>query len=479
MKQFLSALTLGCLLGSQTQAAPLEFRYVVDVFNKTQIRLDALQSITAMREIAPGLHFGHTLYASVGGDAGGLFVGGFDLTKRWNIGNKTQLEFGGFIGGGGGSALVGGDGLMTRASLNLRRHLFGNVSGTLGVSYIQISGSSISGSALNFGLSRDTDFAFLGGHVDSGVDTGRVIVAVKPMVKQFIAGSSKTRSGRLLNTMSLIGVEATFATSPNARNETFLQAMGAVAGDGEGYADVQVGYRWKTAPSGLRAFGEVAVGVAGGGDVDTGGGLIATAGVGAAIPVARGFELEFGAQATTAVDGNLDAIAPYVRTSLTFGAKNRPYQSPHRWQLGFGLALQSPNAGFRKPGVTSTASPVLLETSIDLFIGKHLYLTGNAQTAAAGHAGGYQVGLMGLGYEFPLNKRWTVSVEGMLGAAGGAGIDTNGGLMAAGKLELDYALNDKLAISAGIGTLQTLRGVGGAKPTTFHLGLKSSFTTFH
>ena len=122
---------------------------------------------------------------------------------------------------------------------------------------------------------------------------------------------------------------------------------------------------------------------------------------------------------------------------------------------------------------------MLIESSVDLFVGKYLYLTGNAQTVAAGHAGGYAVGLMGLGYEFPLSPRWSASVEGMLGAAGGGGIDTRGGLVGAAKIELDYTINDKMAISAGIGTMRTLRGSGGAKPLTFHLGLKTKFTTFH
>ncbi len=479
MKQLLTALTFSCLLGAQAQSAPIEFRYGVDVFAESQGTLDALQSISAMTEIAPGLHFGQTLYSAAAGDAGGLFVGGFELLKRWQIGNKAQLEFGGFIGGGGGAALVGGDGLMTRAHISLRRHLFGNISGTLGISYVDISGSPISTPALSFGLSRDTDFAFVGGHLDSGVSTGRVLLAVKPMVKQFHTSSNRTRSGRALKTMTLVGVEASYAASPSARHETFLQATGAIAGDGEGYADIQVGYRWKTAATGLRAFADVAAGFGGGGDVDTGGGLLASIGAGVAIPIARGFEVEFGAQATSAVDGDLTAIVPYMRTSLTFGAKNRPYQTPQHWQLSMGLTLQSPNNGFRKPGVATTASPTLIETSVDLFVGKHLYLTGNAQTVAGGHAGGYAIGLMGLGYEFPLGNRLSASVEGMLGAAGGGGVDTGGGLVAAAKLELDYAINDKVALSAGIGKMETLRGNGGAKPVTFHLGLKTRFTTFH
>ena len=481
MKKLLTALTFGCLIGTQAQSAPLEFRYGLDVFAKTQGTLDAFQSISAMREIGNGLHFGQTLYSAAAGDAGGLFVGGFELAKRWQIGDRTQLELGGFIGGGGGAALVGGDGLMTRANISLRRHLFANVSGSLGVSYVKISGSPISTSALSFGLSRDTNFAYAGGHVNSGVNEGRVMIAVKPLVKQFHPSSNRTRSGRTLGTMTLVGFEASFAASPSARNETFIQTTGAVAGDGEGYADIQVGYRWKTASTGLRAFAEVAAGFGGGGDVDTGGGFIASVGVGAAVPVLRGLDLEFGAQATTALDGDLTALVPYVRTSLSFGAKkSRPYQKPRHWQFSMGLTSQSPNPGYRKPGVTATASPVLIESSADLFVGKHLYLTGNAQTVAGGHAGGYAIGLMGLGYEIPLNNRWTVSVEGMLGAAGGGGVDTKGGLVAAAKVEVDYAINDKLAISAGIGKMQTLRGGGGgAKPVTFHLGLKTRFTTFH
>jgi hypothetical protein len=479
MKKTLMSIALGSALATQAHATPLEFRYGIDVFSESQGTLDALQSISVLREIRPGLHFGQTLYSAAAGDAGGLFVGGFELLKRIDLGRRTALEFGGFIGGGGGAALVSGDGLMTRAHITFRGHMYGNVAGYLGLSYVDISGSPISTPALSFGLARDVDFAFKSSKSADAPTSGRVVRAIKPLVKQFHPQSSTKRSGGTLNTMTLVGFEASFASSPTARNETFIQSTGAVSGDGEGYADFQVGYRWKTAPSGLRAFAEVATGFGGGGDVDTGGGLLATVGAGVALPLFGGLEAELGAQATTAIDGDFTAISPYIRAALNFGDKARPYGDIRKWQLSLGLTQQEANTGFRKPGVTATASPVLTESSLDLFLTDNFYFTGNAQTVVHGDAGGYAVGLLGMGYAIPLNDYWTVSLEGHFGAAGGGGVDTGGGLVAAARVEVDYWVRENFAISAGIGTMQSLRGSKGAKPVTLHLGVKTAFTSFH
>jgi len=479
LKKILINTAFACVISIPAQAKPIEFRYGVDAFVQSQGALDALQSISVLREISSGLHFGQSLYSAAAGDAGGLFIGGFELLKRITVGRATQLEFGGFIGGGGGAALVSGNGLMTRGYIGLRHHLWGQIAGTLGLSYSDISGAPVSAPALSFGLSRDANFAYSAGNQAGGVHSGRVIRAIKPLAKKFYPQNSKKRDGTVLNTMMLIGFEASFSTTPESRNETFIQATGAVAGGGEGYADVQLGYRWKTAPDGLRAFAEAAAGFGGGGGVDTGGGFIATAGAGVTVPLFYGFEAEIGAQATAAPGGNFTAFAPYVRAALNFGGNKRPYLATRHWQLTLGLSEQEPNSGFRKPGATSNATPVLVESSLDLFLTEHLYFTGNAQTAVTGDVGGYAVGLLGLGYAMPLNKTWTVSLEGHVGAAGGGGVDTRGGLVGAVRVELDYALRDNLAISMGLGTMQPLRGNGGARPLTLHLGLKTSFTTFH
>ncbi len=122
---------------------------------------------------------------------------------------------------------------------------------------------------------------------------------------------------------------------------------------------------------------------------------------------------------------------------------------------------------------------MLLESSLDLFLTDRIYFTGNAQTVAQGDAGGYAIGLLGFGYALPLNKTWTVSLEGHVGAAGGGGVDTGGGLVGAARIEVDYALKQNMALSVGVGKMQSLRGSGGARPLTVHLGLKTAFTTFH
>lgn len=479
----MSGLTAGILcLAASVNAEPIEFRYGIDVLSNDQSSVDAFQSIAALREIRPNLYFGQSLYSAAAGDAGGLFIGGFELLKRWQLGERTALEFGGFIGGGGGGSIVPGDGLMTRAHITLLQSLGRGYAATAGLSYIDISGSPISTPAFSFGLTREVDFAFLGGHnTPRSLKKGRILRAVKPIFKQFDPSSSTQRSGTPLGTMSLLGFEASFASSPQSQWETFIQSTGAVSGDGEGYADIQAGLRWRTSPTGWNFFGETAVGFGGGGDVDTGGGLIASVGAGVGVPLFPGVGIEVGAQATAALGGDFTALSPFLRASLSFGDKSNPTSErtdPRRWQLSLGLTSQIAHSGLRKPGNTKTDSLTLTESAIDLFISERTYLTGNAQTIVDGGAGGYAVGLLGIGYAMPINDRWTVSIEGHLGAAGGGGIDTGGGLIGGGRVEIDYAINESVAISGGVGMITSLRD-GGAEPVTLHIGLKTAFTTFH
>ena len=91
-----------------------------------------------------------------------------------------------------------------------------------------------------------------------------------------------------------------------------------------------------------------------------------------------------------------------------------------------------------------------------------------------GDAGGYALGILGAGYQFDLAARWNLSVEALLGAAGGGGVATNGGLIGGVRTELDYALTDGFHLTGGAGYLTTLEG-GGMAPVTVHAGVKIPF----
>ena len=62
-----------------------EVRHSINILNKDLNKLDVLHSVTASKEIRKNLYLGQSLYSSVLGDVGGLFIGGLELSKRFQI----------------------------------------------------------------------------------------------------------------------------------------------------------------------------------------------------------------------------------------------------------------------------------------------------------------------------------------------------------------------------------------------------------
>ncbi|MEK9685646.1 MAG: hypothetical protein VW226_13970, partial [Rhodospirillaceae bacterium] len=137
---------------------------------------------------------------------------------------------------------------------------------------------------------------------------------------------------------------------------------------------------------------------------------------------------------------------------------------------------QEPNDDFRLPGSNRPEAPIMQESSLDLFITDGLYVTGNAQTTVAGNAGGYAIGLLGLGYELPLSENWFISAEGHVGAAGGGSVNASGGLIGGARLELDRTIVGRTRLSLSIGQLKSLKS-GGMAPVVTQIGIKIPFQT--
>jgi hypothetical protein len=446
----------------------LVFRLGMDSLSYAQSAIDGLAGMSILATNDQGYYFGESIYSAALGQGGGFFVGGVELGKTTPLGARFFWDASLFVGGGGGAGQVPGDGLMLRPQLHFGVNL-GKMRLGAGVAWTQVSGSPISSPSFGVTLTRALDLALVSGGGEGGnTEFSQMRVRYRPYIPQ---GNTK-RNGQPLQIMHMIGAEMIFAQSP--ARETFIAANGAVAGDAEGYADWQLGQRLFFGAGALRAYGEGTIGIGGGGAVESGGGLMASVGAGLRWQPGR-LGLDLGVSAMKAVTGDFLVLSPSLNIGLAFGGGARRRTD---WQISSGLTQQFPNAAFRKAGVQNTGAPLMIDLKIDLFLTENLYMSGQAYTALAGGAGGYQIGLVGLGYRHRFAPRWSISGEAALGAGGGAGVDTRGGLLMAYGVDLDYALTERMYLTLGAGQVRALQG-GGMAPLTANIGLKFPFTTLH
>lgn len=464
-----AALALLCFAAPAYADRPnLVFRLGLDSLSYDQSAIEGLSGMSLFVVNDRGYYFGESIYSAALGQGGGFFVGGVELGKTTPIGEQFFVDASLFVGGGGGVSQVPGDGLMLRPQVHFGVNL-GQVSLGAGVAWTRVSGSEISSPSFGVVLSRPLDLALVsGGGTGGETEFSQMRVRYRPYIP---LGSTK-RNGQVLQTMHMIGAEMIFAESDT--RETFIAANGAVAGDAEGYADWQLGQRYLLGQGAFQPYGEAALGIGGGGAIESGGGIIASLGAGLRWQPGR-VGVDLGVSALTSVTGDFFVVSPALNIGLSFGGGAN--QSTE-WQISTGLTQQFPNAEFRKSGVQNAGAPLMIDIKIDLFLSDKVYFSGQAYTALAGDAGGYQIGLVGLGYRHKLAPRWSLSGEAFVGAGGGAGVDTKGGLLLAYGLDLDYALTERMYLTAGAGQVMALQN-GGMAPLTANLGFKFPFTTLH
>lgn len=472
-----AALAIASSTGMAAAQTPpgFELRTNVEAFDSQDSTIQGLHGITVLWDFGNNIYAGQSFYSAAFGDAGGAFFWGFEGATRVPVTERVSLSFQGFLGGGGGAGEVPGDGLMSRLYAGASYRVTEQFALDLGASHVRILGSPVDTLSYGLGVTYRP-----GGWSETGPLAGSNVVdrlsAVRPSVRSFIVDDGRrARNGSPQEDVTLAGAEIAFAV--NSASELFVNADGAVAGDGEGYMNVLGGYRLFADLGAVRPYADASIGFGGGGDIDTGAGLLLSAGVGAALAISPSFEIMAGVQRVQATDGDFGAWSPYLRGSVNLGGSpDQDRDGSRTWRLAYSTAIthQFANDDFRKPGDLRDASPTLNATAIDVYLAGDLYFTGEAQTVMYGDAGGYALGILGAGYKFDLAERWDLSIEALVGAAGGGGVATNGGLIAGARAEVDYALTDSFLLSGGIGYLQTIEG-GGMAPVTIHAGIKIPF----
>jgi hypothetical protein len=379
--------------------------------------------------------------------------------------------------------------MMVRPHLGISRDVGGVMLGA-GVSYIKFPNGGIDSTQLSLSLGIPFD-VYYGRASDAGkaVDAGDRF-GLKLQETEWLAtvgeyhptGKAQTTAGVAM-TSSLKRVGFEYRRHLDANRYFLVETAGAMGGQSDGFAELLAGAGYRVPLWSRRTHinASIAAGGAGGGQVDTGGGLVAKARVGLDYDLTPALKLGLEA-------GRIESAGSFGADfySLSLGYRLGEIGAGERTQEGPGVdgmrlaklrlaGVQHTNLGAaRKSGSNRDLSLVGLK--VEKFLSDSFYLTGQAHGAYAGDAGGYAVGLIGAGWGVPLREdgRLSFNAELAMGAAGGGGVDVGGGAIIQPLLGLAWKLNEQFAVRLEAGRVKALEGKLGSN--VIGLGLMYEFS---
>lgn len=412
-------------------------------------------------EVAPDWWFGPAAYGATTGERGGLFTVGVEGSWRRQIAGPLGIELGYYVGGGGGGSAPVGGGLMLRPHVDLLwqvgAHRFG-----LSLSEVRFANGAIDSRQVGLVWSLDTDFRSvprerLGEPVVSRARSGIGFDRVQAVGGVYRArpGARRVTGGPLPTNIGFAGARLEQAVTDTAY--WGIEANGAASGGVAGYAEylVTLGSEAPLWGNELTVGTRVALGMGGGGDVDVGGGLLMKA---AAYGIARvsgdlGLTLEGGM--VRAPQGSFKAFYGSLALNWILDDRFSNAVTSRTTRTEWVGGIESYRAA-RRDGSERTLQAVSLR--VNRHLTPNVYLSGQAHSALGGDAGGYSVGLLGVGVRGSFGSRWHAGIEALAGAAGGGGVDTSGGLVMQPMAYAGIDIARGLALRVGAGYIKSVRG---------------------
>ncbi|HOM13745.1 MAG TPA: hypothetical protein PLB41_10550, partial [Rubrivivax sp.] len=206
--------------------------------------------------------------------------------------------------------------------------------------------------------------------------------------------------------------------------------------------------------SGVRLGGRVAVGMGGGGDMPTGGGLLGKVALDLSVPLSRDVGLGLEAGWASAPQG--DFGAPFGSLALRWALDPLPGVAAvtvrQEWSAGAEIFFDAA----RKDGSTRDLQSVSFKYS--RFVGDTMYLSGQVQSAYQGGAGAFSVGLFGIGGLWRSGQGLLAGAELLAGAAGGGGVDTGSGAVVKPMVFAGWELSKAASLRLGAGWIKAPNG---------------------
>ncbi len=458
-------------------AAPVEIRLSVERVAVDQGAQMGLAGLHYLRRLGQNWVGGVSVFGATQGDRGGFFGWGVQALYRQRWGDWSG-EAGLFVGGGGGSPSWVGGGLMLRPQLLLARH-WGDLSLGLGVSELRFPNGAVHGTQpfLSLGLAGDVLFGPAAGQAAAPLPEREQLQALAGGVSALAgsyalsAGSARRDGTGPASDLRFGGLVLRRAWAPGSaalHPYWAISAAGALSAAYAGYAELvgSLGLQYSPLPA-LALRAEVGLGSGGAGSaVDTGGGLLRKATLGASLNLGPSLSLSAGL-GRIASHGRFQANEARLELGLRgFDLLPRGTAPAVAWPEGAyawapwtlssvyaHYAQMARDAGGRA-GLGLTA--LKLERELD----SHWRLLGQAGIGVDGQAGGYATGQLGLGWltASVADPGWRFGAEASLGAAGGGGVKVGGGLIGQAQLQARRALTPEWSLQADAGWLRSRSG---------------------
>jgi hypothetical protein len=420
-----------------------------------------LLGTTFLIDIGGGFAVGPAAYGAITGGRGGLFVVGAEAAWHHRIAGPLEFEAGVHAGGGGGGAAPVGGGLMLRSHLDLLYDLGGLKAG-VSASRVRFPNGQIESSQLGLVLTVPTDFRFverdrigqplsISGRAGMGFDRIQAVFGVyKPR-----SGSRRNSGGELTQKIGFVGTRLERAIDDHLY--WGVEAAGAASGGVGGYAEYLgiVGTETAFFSQALTLGARVALGMGGGGDVGVGGGLLLKGGLYGTLRLARSLGVSIEGGLTRAPQGSFSALHGSASLVWVLDDPSDITAPPRTVRTDWVAGAERYNAARRDGTVRDLQLNVL---KVSRFVTPSIYLTGQAHSAWGGGAGGYIAGMFGVGVQARLWSRLHAGAEALVGAAGGGGIDTQGGALVQPMVYLGMDVTRDLSLRVGAGRIKALHG---------------------
>lgn len=481
--------------GSSLATVPAKFRYTYDNVSLPAGEKMGFLGSTALFDVNNWLSLGPAAYGALVGKRGGFITLGMATELRKELLDNIEINAGMFVGAGGGRGgfQLAGGGLMLRYHMGAKLKTFLGGFGA-GISYIDFPDGAIHSSQPYLSYEYPFTTLIASGRRElpkwEGAVVGRGHKAEQELATVYrtyqIPSGVRTDSGALqYKTINLMGIEWNRYLDNNLFVK--IESEGAMGGKSNGYMQILfgLGYRFELLDGTWFKLSS-SLGVAGGGDVATGGGLIIDAVASLQQRLGENLFAEVSAGYVKVPETSFKAISYAGKVGYHFFTPNVRGQRVDLSDLsGFDashIRMRTTHQTYYKAAANwrshhANLNVDLLGIQMDYFLHDNFYLTGQGLAAYKGQAGAYMTGLVGGGVSLPIfSTPLFITAELLAGAAGGGGLAVGGGLVWQANAGLGYQLSDEFSLIAQYGYMAAPKGNFRARVLSLSVGY--NFTLF-